>query len=202
VARASTPSSQADDFSLGRVSYRNSSKDARRGRAGAWLAAAKFLEQANFARVAKPPGGFVAQDPEDTSMRNSKLIAAALAATMLAGFVSISTPAQAWYGHGWRGAHYGFGGWRPGWGHNRWGYNRWGYGRWGYGAGLGVGAGLLGGLALGAAAAAPYGGYWGYGGYPSYGYWGAGYPASGGCGYYGSAYPAYYGYSGGCNCAC
>jgi hypothetical protein len=68
-------------------------------------------------------------------------------------------------------------------------------GRWGWGA-----AGIIGGLALGAAAArSSY--YYGYGGYPAYGYsYGYapystgyyGYPYSGG--YYGYGYGPYYGY--------
>lgn len=90
-----------------------------------------------------------------------KLLTTALAATMLVGALSVSTPASAW--HRW--------GWGPGvgyWGYGGWRRPAWGYGRWGYG-GLGVGAGLATGLALGAAASAPYG----------YGYYGAAVPAYG-----------------------
>jgi hypothetical protein len=73
--------------------------------------------------------------------------------------------------------------------------------RWGWGGGA-VAAGVIGGLALGAAAArSSY--YYGYGGYPYYGYgynyapyssgyYGYGYPYSGG--YYGYGYGRYYGY--------
>lgn len=92
-------------------------------------------------------------------MKNSrKLFTTALAAAMIAGSLSVSTPASAW--HRW--------GRRPGWG-------RWGYG----GAGLGLGvAGLATGLALGAAASAPYGyGYPGYYGAATPGCYGYG----GGC---------------------
>jgi hypothetical protein len=121
---------------------------------------------------------------------------------------------------------WGYGGLRSGWGYGRWGYAGrhpgWGYGRWGYGGmrhlgygrygyarrgwrygGLGYGAataGLLGGVALGAAAGYPY--------YDGYGAYAAATPT--GCGYYGAAAPAYYGYGGaspasygwggGCNC--
>jgi hypothetical protein len=145
-------------------------------------------------------------------MTNSrKMITAAVAATMLIGTVSISTPASAWgrwgYGGGWSGRHlgggggwgrhYGWGryyGW-GGWGHRRWaawrpgwGYGRWGYGRWGYGAGL------LGGVA---AASYPYGTYG-----SACGAYGMAYPNTygyrGGCGTYGAAYPDTYGYGGGC----
>lgn len=118
-----------------------------------------------------------------TNMR--KILLAALAAVTLAGSVSVSTPADAWvrYGRGWGPGwgHYGWaGGWRPGWGYNRWGYNS----GWGYGGA--AAAGLLGGLALGAAAASPW----------NYGYYGSAYP---GYGVYGSAYPSYgYGYRCGC----
>jgi hypothetical protein len=71
--------------------------------------------------------------------------------------------------------------------------------RWGWGGGA-VAAGVIGGLALGAAAArSSY--YYGYGGYPYYGYNSGyapystgyyGYPYSGG--YYGYGYGPYYGY--------
>ena len=71
--------------------------------------------------------------------------------------------------------------------------------RWGWGGGA-VAAGVIGGLALGAAAArSSY--YYGYGGYPYYGYSSGyapystgyyGYPYSGG--YYGYGYGPYYGY--------
>lgn len=87
-----------------------------------------------------------------------KLLTGALAATMLVGAVSVSTPAAAW--HRW--------GWGPGWGYYGYGgaWRRPGY--WGYGAGLATG------LAVGAATSYPYGygywgsanpGYYGYGGY-------------------------------------
>lgn len=121
-------------------------------------------------------------------MRNlSKTFTAALAATMLVGALSVATPADAAWGR-WGGGGWGRG--FGGWGHGGWGRG-WGYGGgWGRGWGYGgaAAAGLLGGLALGAAASSPYyGGYYGYGGYP-YGYSAAPY------------YPATYGYGGGCTC--
>ena len=94
-------------------------------------------------------------------MRNpTKMLSTALAAIMLISAVSVSTPASAWgrYGGGGWGRHMGYGG---GWGRSAWGYGGgwgrggWGRGGWGYGGaglGLGLGAGLLGGLALGAGA--------------------------------------------------
>ncbi|HEY8163269.1 MAG TPA: hypothetical protein VIF34_13535 [Methylocystis sp.] len=112
--------------------------------------------------------------------RLRKILTVGAAATMLAGAVATSTPASAQWGR-WGGG-WGRMGWGPGWGG---GWGRWGWGGgWGRGWGWGgaTAAGLLGGLALGAAASAPY---WGYG----YG---------GPWGYYGSAYP--YGYGGGCSC--
>jgi len=92
-----------------------------------------------------------------------KLLTAALAATMLAGAVSVSTPAAAWHSWGWGpGSYWGYGGaWR-----------RPGY--WGYGAGLATG------LALGASSY-PYGyGYWGSASPGYYGY--SGYGGYSGCG--------------------
>lgn len=128
-------------------------------------------------------------------MKNSrKLLTTALAATMLAGALTVSTPASAWRRSGWG----------PGVGH--WGYNAgwrrpgWGYGGWGMGAGMGagLGAGLATGLALGAATSYPYGsGYWGSSSPTYWGYGGTGYGGSA----YGGSYPAYYGYGGG-RCGC
>lgn len=127
------------------------------------------------------------------------IITAALAATMLIGSVSISTPASAWGRYGW-GRHAGWsGGWgrHHGWGrhygwgglgHRHWAAWRPGWRRWGYGAGM------VGGVA---AASYPYGAYGS--GCRTYG---MAYPAtygnSGGCGAYGAAYPTTYGYSGRC----
>lgn len=110
-----------------------------------------------------------------------KALTIGLAATMLAGTLAASTPAEAqwgrWGGGGW---NRGFGGgWGGGWHRGGWGWgggwNRgWG-GGWGWGA---PAAGLLGGLALGtiagAAATAPYGGYGYYGAASPYGYGGYG----------------------------
>lgn len=118
-----------------------------------------------------------------------KFAAAAVAGVIMAGSLGVATPAAAggygwghgggWgHGPGWgHGGGWGRGGWGgPGWAyrHGGWGGPRWGYrgGGWGYRGGWGapVAAGLIGGLALGAAAAAShpyYGGYYSRACYPA-----------------------------------
>jgi hypothetical protein len=95
--------------------------------------------------------------------RLKKFAAAALVGVIVAGSIGVATPAAAG-GYGW-GHGGGYGGWHGG--HGGWGHGGWGHGGWGHhrhgGWGAPVAAGILGGLALGAAAAASQP-YYGYGG--------------------------------------
>lgn len=90
------------------------------------------------------------------AMFRKRAAVAAIAGVLAAGSISVATPAAA-DGYGWGHGRPAYG--RPGWGpHRGWGGGGYRHGGWG----APVAAGVLGALALGAAAAAAQQPYYGY----------------------------------------